>query len=652
MPLLATLTDDFDDGVVDAGKWPSNYNTGPGGALPTDAGGRGVVPCDTGFAAFASGGSYTLADSYALVEMYPPAAGGAAAEAWAQLLITSATPGTDAIFEVNAVSGLLNMAVRTGYFDPDAVTLTYDPDEHRWLRIREEAGTLYWETSGDGLTWTEQRAATSPAWVGDATLEVQLIAHRDGGTPDAAEFDNFNIPTESTAVFAELTDTFDAAAVDTVKWPDNYNTGPGGTLPDQADGRARVPCDEGFAAFASAPVYRLEGSEARVQLTPPPGPGHMESYAQLLVLSDVAGTQIVFEVDAATNLLLMAIHTDYTDENATTLPYDPVAHAWLRIRESASILYWDTSPDGRAWTTRHTEDAPAWTAQNNLSVQLLAHCTPLVTGGPPSDDYAYFDSFNITPTLTPGYTVAVDWAGSGDFDGAHDDVTADVLQRGPVSFAYGRDQARQLAPPKVGSLSMTLCNAERVYSPENPDSPIADDMSPAAPVVVETVYNDTLYPLFVGRVDDLDVHADRGNRTIDLTALDLLALLQGVKISTELYEAQRTGTLVHVILDTIGWTLPRDIDLGATFVPWWWLEETDAFTALTDLLASEGPPSIAYVGPDGTFIFRDRHHRLLRAASLTSQATFAREPTALECCDITGFGQGGFGECGFGGGTP
>ncbi|MFE6634653.1 hypothetical protein ACFVFT_15045 [Streptomyces tendae] len=651
MPLLGTLQDDFEAPAVDTGNWPDNYNTA--GDPPGQPAGRAVVPCTTGYAAYASGTSYTLADSHALVEMYPPAAGGAAAEAWAQLLITSSTAGTDVIIEVNAASGMLNMASRTSYFDPDALSLAYDPDEHRWLRIREDAGTLAWDTSGDGLTWTERRSVTSPAWVSDADLEVQLISHRDGGTPDVAEFDNFNVPPPaSTAVFADLTDTFDATAVDTVKWPDNYNTGPGGALPDQVDGRARVPCDSGFAAFASAPIYTLQGSEARAHVTPPPGDGHMEAYTQLLILSDVTGTQLVFEVDTATNLLLMAIHEGFVDENATTLPYDPVAHAWLRLRESASILYWDTSPDGRAWTTRHTEDAPPWTAQNNLAVQLLAHCTPLVTGGPPSNHFSYFDDFNVRPTLPPGYTVAVDWAASGDFTGPYDDVTSDVLQRGPVSFSYGRDQDRQLAPPRVGALQMVLCNAQRIYSPENPDSPIADDMSPAAPVVVETVYDDVLYPLFVGRIDDLDVHPDRGNRTIDISALDLLALLQGTRISTELYEAQRTGALVHVILDAIGWTLPRDIDLGATFVQWWWLEETDAFQALTDLLASEGPPSIAYVAPDGTFIFRDRHHRLQRAASLTSQATFASEPTGLECCDITGFGEGGFGECGFGGGTP
>jgi len=645
MPLTEELRDTFNDGVVDTVKWPSNYNTGPGG-LPTETGGRARVACDTGFSAFTSDNTYTLADSHAWVETYPPAAGGAATEAWAQLLITSSTSGTDVIFEVNAVTGLLTMAVRTGFFDPGATTLTYDAAAHRWLRISEAGGTLTWSTSADGLTWTVRRSTASPAWVGDADLEIQLITHRDSGTPDFAEFDNFNV-TPSTAVFADLTDTFDAPTVDSVKWPDNYNTGSGG-LPDQSDGRARVPCDTGFAAFASAPIYRLQDSHAHTQVTPPPGADANEAFAQMLILSDVTGTQLVFEIDTATNLLLMTSHVDFIDMGGAAIPYSPTDHAWLRIREDAGTLHWETAPDGREWTPRHTATSPAWISDNDLQVQLLAHCSPLVTGGGPTGEYAYFDNFNITPTLTDGYTVAVDWAGDGSFDGAHDDVTDDVLQRGPVTFAYGRDQARQLAPPRVGTLSMTLCNADRIYSPENPDSPIADDLSPAAPVTVETVYDDVLYPLFTGRVDDFDVHPDRGDRSADITALDLLSLLQGVKVSTELYQAQRTGTLMHVILDAVGWTGPRDIDLGATFVPWWWLEEADAFTAVSDLLASEGPPSIAYVGPDGTFIFRDRHHRLLRAASLTPQASFSADAVG-ECSPVYGYGTGGFGDGGYGG---
>jgi hypothetical protein len=450
------------------------------------------------------------------------------------------------------------------------------------------------------------------------------------------------VPT-STVPFDELTDTFDAASVDLGKWPDNYHEG-GGPLPDQAGGRARVPCTAGnFSAFASGTIYTLAESYVHARVYPPAVGGASGSvFCQLLILSSTVGTQIVFEVDVNTNLLLMAVHVGFVDENPGSMPYDPVAHAWLRIREASGQLNWDTSPDGRTWTTQHAEMAPAWVSDGDLQAQLLAYRDD------GTDDYAYFDDFNITPQLTDGYTVAIDWAADGSFDGPYDDVTADVLARGAVVFQYGRDADRQIAPPVVGSMTMTLCNADRIYSPENPDSPLVNDLRPAAPVTVETVVDNVLYPLFRARIDEFEVHPDRGDRSADITALSLLSLLQNVKISTELYQAQRTGSLFGIVLDAVGWTGPRDLDLGATFVPWWWLEETDAFTAVTDLLASEGAPSIAYVGPDGTFIFRDRHHRLLRAASLTPQAIFSAD-AAGECSPVYGYGTGGYGEGGYGG---
>lgn len=632
MPLTQELRDTFDDNTVDPVKWPNNYNTA--GSVPIETGGRARVDCDTGFSGYASDTVYTLQSSSARCRMFPPAAGGAATEAWSQLLVTSSTAGSDAVIEVNAVTGNLKMANRTGFFDPGALDITYDPVAHAWVRIREGAGTLFFDTSADGITWTNRHSDTAPAWVADTDIEMQLVAHRDSGVADFAEFDDFNI-TPSTEVFADLTDDFDDNVVDPVKWPDNYNTGSGG-LPTETGGRARVPCDTGFAAYASAPIYQMEGSYAFVQAFPPPGTAMLEAYCQLLILSNVVGTQIVFEIDVATNILLMTVHVGFVDEGGASIPYDAAEHAWLRVREDAGTLYWETSPDGRDWTARHSDTAPAWVADNDLQVQLLAHCSPLVTGGGPTGEYAEFDNFNVRPTLADGYTVAIDWDGDGDFDGPHENVTDDVLQRGVVDFQYGRDQARALSPPRVGAIGFTLCNADKVFSPESQDSPI-DDISPAAPIKVEEVIDDTLYPLIRGRIDVFEVKTDSGDLSATVTGLDDLALLRGAKISTELYEAERTGTLIGVLLDEVGWTAPRDLDLGATFIPWWWASNEDAFDLLTQLLRAEGPPAIAYVAPDGTFIYRDRHHRLLEPASLTSQAVFASTDIGCDSPPVTGF---------------
>lgn len=426
MALLGTLRDDFADNTVDTALWPDSYD--PGGY--TEVGGRARTTCNTAYNGYASDSIYTLAESYLFCRVYPPADGGATSEAWAQVLITSSTLGTDAVFEINAATGNLNMGVRTGYFDPGQVTIPYNGVDHAWLRIRETAGILYWETSRNGTTWTVRRSTTSPAWVSATTIQVQLLSHRDGGTTDYAEFDSVNIP--------------------------------------------------------------------------------------------------------------------------------------------------------------------------------------------------------------PGYEMAIDWQNDGSFTGPYDNVTDDVLDR-DITVTYGREQGRQLSPGAVGSAGMVLCNAARLYSPERADSPLADDIGPARPVRFQVAHDGTIYPIFTGRIDDFTLRADYADRSATITALDGLSLLQGLDITTEILTAPRTGQIIDRILDAVGWTADRDLDPGATHARYWWADSEDAFDALQAVVRSEGPPAIAYVAPDGTFVFRDRHHRLLDAVSLTSQATFAQPEFDCDGPPVTGF---------------
>jgi hypothetical protein len=238
----------------------------------------------------------------------------------------------------------------------------------------------------------------------------------------------------------------------------------------------------------------------------------------------------------------------------------------------------------------------------------------------------------------PLYTLTIDWDNDTIVTGGSlEDVTADVLNQGRWTYGYGRDQNRQLSPSSIGNSAFTLCNADRIYSPENTASPIVDDLGPGRPVAMDVTIAGTDYALFRGRVDDFDIHPDRSDRTADFTALDGLADLQNADLSTALHSGLRTGQIVDVILDEIGWTGARDIDAGATYARFWWAENTDALTAINDIVAAEGPPAIAYIAPDGTFTFRDRHHRLLRTESVLPQAVFAAEQVACDAPAVTGF---------------
>jgi len=127
--------------------------------------------------------------------------------------------------------------------------------------------------------------------------------------------------------------------------------------------------------------------------------------------------------------------------------------------------------------------------------------------------------------------------------------------------------------------------------------------------------------LMQGPIDGFSVSATDPARTFAVSALDAWGIPGQQKLSTELHRGLRTGDAIHLVLDAIGWTGGRDIDPGVTLIPWWWEEDTDAATAINRLVNSEGPPAIAFV-EGGTFVFHDRHHRLTRARSKTSQALF------------------------------
>ncbi|QIJ62552.1 hypothetical protein [Streptomyces sp. JB150] len=180
------LVDDFNDNVRDPVLWSQSYGD------PVEAGGRARIPCTTGYAAYRSASIYTLAWSQVAARIYPPAAGGGASAA-VSFLVLSDLPGTDAGFLIDRAQGAMGLYLRVGYADGGAAFPVYDPVQHAWVRLREDAGTLRWETSADGLSWTVRRTATAPAWTAQTNLSLLMEAHRDTGTNDFAEVENLNI---------------------------------------------------------------------------------------------------------------------------------------------------------------------------------------------------------------------------------------------------------------------------------------------------------------------------------------------------------------------------------------------------------------------------------------------------------------------------
>lgn len=193
---------------------------------------------------------------------------------------------------------------------------------------------------------------------------------------------------------------------------------------------------------------------------------------------------------------------------------------------------------------------------------------------------------------------------------------------GDVSMQYGRDQARSLQPVSPGEADFVVDNDDRRFSPEYVPSPLHGLLGPGREVVLEATYGGAVYSLFNGSIDNFDLTSGAGNRVAKFTAIDSLARMKNLPVSTALVPALRTGEAVGKILDAIGWTGGRDLDPGGTTIRWWWAESGDAYQELMEIVAAEGPDAFVHVGARGEFVFRDRHHRLIRAASTSVQAVF------------------------------
>jgi hypothetical protein len=97
-------------------------------------------------------------------------------------------------------AGMVNCSQYIGGFDSQLAQVPYDPQKHRWLRIRHRSntlngptGTLFWEVSPDGVEWTTL-ASNGPQL--DLTTAKAVVGAGTSGAvadPGFAVFDNFNV---------------------------------------------------------------------------------------------------------------------------------------------------------------------------------------------------------------------------------------------------------------------------------------------------------------------------------------------------------------------------------------------------------------------------------------------------------------------------
>lgn len=224
-PFFGGFTDDFETEA--AGP---NWGPYEDGAINT--GGYLKLPATEFFPAARSNASWTLTGSQVTAEFVHPMEFGDeigvdSVSTTMSVYANALGTGTNLMIRYRRVGSTsfnkLEFASNSGGVDGSAVIIDFDPSEHRWFRIRETSGTVFWETSRTGLpgTWQTQRSLATPAWVVSATGVMRLLFQAVGNVlfTDYAGWDNVGLPPEGV----------ETAFMPQTVWSNNFNGTPGVT---------------------------------------------------------------------------------------------------------------------------------------------------------------------------------------------------------------------------------------------------------------------------------------------------------------------------------------------------------------------------------------------------------------------------------------
>jgi len=183
-----------------------------------------------------------------------------------------------------------------------------------------------------------------------------------------------------------LGDDFDDNRISSVLWPNSY----GGA--SEVGGRARIPLTPGVTAgYQSVREWTLVGSKLTAKLvTLPAAGGSSSAVCSMWVNSTTSGTRLGWRYNALTGVISAESQTSFFDGSAVNLTYSPFSHLWLRVRESGGTVFWESSSDGAAWTTRRSLAAPAWVASQTHAVEFAGARTGGVA------DYCEWDFVGAT----------------------------------------------------------------------------------------------------------------------------------------------------------------------------------------------------------------------------------------------------------------
>jgi hypothetical protein len=299
----------------------------------------------------------------------------------------------DNYLQIDQKHGVLYFEQFVGGTKTSLKTLSFDPVAHRHWRFREDGLTTFWETSSDGATWKSMAQVATATLFPIDVMWVWFGAGTDGGevNPGQVHFDHVNgggAPKEKWCPASSFQDDFNDGTR-SLSWGRSWEDTP--DMMAETGGKLVVtlpPNSTDSASYASASSFDLTSSSILLEV---PAAVSSADGSETVVTLLAPGNQAI-EMSEAQGHLQLSVKVLGTWQEIASLLYAPAQHRWWRIRESANTLYWETAPDGKAWSIQ-AQLSPPPIPVDALDLQIGSNGWQ----EHPNPGVSSFDNLNLPP---------------------------------------------------------------------------------------------------------------------------------------------------------------------------------------------------------------------------------------------------------------
>jgi len=276
----------------------------------------------------------------------------------------------------------------------------YNPANHRFWQLRITEDTAVWEASPDGADFTKLAEEPRSALFEMDYVQIRLTADNDDDLAgDTLIWDNVVASGPGTGSWCTV-DTFTEDFSDPLPSRRWLNSGHDETATAKiVDGQLVLTPNDGQDSdyfYRSSRLFDVTGQGVSVELVEAlaaPSTTFLRlASADEWVAIAVSGDTDDPMADPTEPLLFVQFRAAGETTTLGTVPYDAAKHRYLRIRDDAGTLVFETSPDGADWTVEGSQ-APNPVTMDVMRIELGADATDTT----PVPGQAIFDNVNILP---------------------------------------------------------------------------------------------------------------------------------------------------------------------------------------------------------------------------------------------------------------